>query len=284
MADLSDVEAALVGLIAPALFSASGSPYLSGAAQMSAAGVTCKLYRGWPESSRLDADLGATVPTAHVSVFPAPGVARDTTRNLATWQPMPSPPATLAWTVAGATATLTGTPSSGQSIGLRVGPGGMAPTYSYGLNSADTLATAVAALAALVPGATVSGATVTLPTATFDARIGTIANSALEIRRQRQHFLVSIWAPTPAARDAIASLVDAALAAATIFTMPDGWAAWLTYGGTRTDDRPQKVRVWRRDLTYVVEYATTQTMQSPTAMFPIMQMTGGNGASFTETV
>lgn len=87
---------------------------------------------------------------------------------------------------------------------------------------------------------------------------GTTGTSIMEIRRQERTFQISIWAPTPAARDSIAKAVDPALAATERFTLPDQTSARLIYKGSPMTDMLEKARIYRRDLLYSVEYATTQ--------------------------
>lgn len=287
MPDLSDVEAGIVGIIAAALYSTvlidnhgnpvldsvtgepvlvtNGANYLSGAVQGTVAGITAKCYRGWPESTALDADLAAG--KAHVSVFPASGASRDTTRMLATWQTLTATAPTVTWTVSGATATLGGTAAAGNIVGLRVGPGPSAPVYGARFGYADTLASVAAELAGMIPGASASGATVTLPTPVFAARVGMDQCAGLEVRRQEQVIIVSCWCPTPAARDALCSVVDLALANATTFPLADGWSCYLRYRGTWVDDKPSKARVWRRDMRYSAEYPTVQRAVQPEMLF-----------------
>lgn len=54
-------------------------------------------------------------------------------------------------------------------------------------------------------------------------------------------------------------MIDAALAFTTFLTMPDGSAARLRYRNSAMSDDLQKDCLFRRDLFYSVEYATTQT-------------------------
>ena len=61
MADQSDVEIALVNVVAAAL-------YPDGTDKFSVPGPDCRIYRGWPNSAALDADLAAG--KINVTVFP----------------------------------------------------------------------------------------------------------------------------------------------------------------------------------------------------------------------
>ena len=247
MADISDVLTALVNLATPGAVSASGGKVI--------------LYPGWPISSRLDDDMAAG--KSHVSVYPRPE-ERLTTRYQSDWQTVSITTPTLTLSKTFNSVTVGGTVSVPQNATLIVNGN----AYSYGLVSADTLTSVASALAALVNAntpATSTGATVSIPGAySIVARVGTTGTSIKELRRQERTFQIVIWAPTPSARDSIAKAIDTALAALNFITLADGTAARLIYKGSSMTDQLSKARIYRRDLMYCVEYATTQTLDSAT--------------------
>src|SRR5690606_17442980 len=112
MADLSDVEDALLRL-------AAGVLYPEGPAAPSILGSTLRLYRGWPQGATLDADLAAGI--AHVSIFPEARPQAVTTRFADRWEVVDAPPPGLSITVAGHSATVAGSAHAGQVAGLMVG-------------------------------------------------------------------------------------------------------------------------------------------------------------------
>jgi hypothetical protein len=255
MADLSDVENALVSLIAQAL-------YPNGTGQASAAGgVPCVVYAGWPVPAQLDADLAAG--KVHISVFPR-AEERNTTRFGQDWQPLTANTPTLTLTVDGQTVTVGGSiPPANNPHNVVVMANGK--PYVYAVLTTDTLPSIATALAALIAadivGTVAAGAVITLPSTgrISAARVGVTGTSAREIRRQERSFQITAWADTPAHRDAVISPVDQALAATKFLTMPDGFLARLIYRNSPISDAMQKTRLYRRDLIYSVEYATTQT-------------------------
>lgn len=285
MADLSTVETAIVDLIASIIFAA---PYNSGDYQTSVAleafppptsanpspsliPITTKLYRGWPEEANMDADLA--LGRAHVSVFPEQGVTQNTTAyfpldSAVTTIPAPS----LAWTVAGNTATLSGTIITPQNIAIVVDGLGI----SYGVQPGDTLSTAAAALAALIAPtrtATTTGPTITIPGShSLVARVGVVGTTQMIVSSQKQGFRVSIWTATPAARDTLSSLIGAGISGlldtnsnpTEWIDLSDGTGAQIVYRTTYVDDRPEKARLWRRDICYSVTYYTTISITAPT--------------------
>lgn len=253
MADLIDVENALVALISQTL-------YPNGTALPSVAGLPVKVYAGWPTSNQLDADLRAG--TANISVYPG-GSERNTTRYPKTWQTLAVNVPTLTLTISGQTVTVGGampSPFFAHNFALLVGR----KNYAYALQATDTLTSIATALAALLavdyPGATSAGAVITLPVSAHvtAAKVGVTGTSIREIRRQERVFQITAWCDTPAHRDAVVQPVDIALAATEFLTLADGTAARLIYKGSPVTDATQKAKLYRRDLLYTVEYATTQ--------------------------
>ena len=254
MADLSDVGNALVALAAQAV-------YPNGTGQASVSGSAVRLFPGWPNPQQLDADLKAG--GAQVSVFPRPD-ERNTTRYSKDWQQLSVNAQTLTLTIAGQTVTVGGTiPPAGNPHNVTVLANKV--PYVYAVQVSDTLTSIATALAALIavgiPGTTSTGAVITLPNSgrINSVRVGITGTSIREIRRQERVFVLSVWADTPTHRDAIAQAVDVALAATQFLTLIDQSAARLIYKGSMVIDQFQKDKLYRRDLFYTVEYATTQT-------------------------
>ena len=254
MADLTDVETALVAVAVQAL-------YPLGTGQPSSAGAPVRVYAGWPTSATLDPDLAAGV--SHVTVFPSAG-ERNTTRFPREWKTLSINTPTLFIQMAGQVVTLSGSvPAAGNPHNICIMVGGK--PYVYAVQTTDTLPGIAAALsgliAAAVPGTTSAGGAVTLPSGANlqAARIGIAGTSIRELRRQERAMQIIVWASTPAIRDAAAQAVDALLATTDRITLTDGSSARVIYAGTRKDDQAQKAALYRRDLTYKIEYATTQT-------------------------
>ena len=273
MADLADVETALASTIAAAI-------YPSGITGASAAGVPVRVLRGWPNAEGLDADLGAGV--ANVTVFPLSGMTRNVTRFPPVWQVASVGVATIAvaLSVPATNATLSGAPGAGQVIGLvSLGVG-----YAYRVTATDTLATAAAALAALVPYASAAGAVITLSSGVFtQAACGADSTAQAEIGRQVDGFTISAWCPTPSARDAIGRLIrntlDGLTDAAGNFhpwiTLPD-CAGKVRFIRQYAFDTSQQANLYRRDLIYEVEYPTILTATQPTVLFPNANIASDN--------
>lgn len=254
MADISDVEQSLVDLV-------SGIVYPSGSASPSAlpAAAPARIRRGWPLPAELDADLLAGL--SNVTVWPRGGVEHNTTRYPVDYQEVSRATATLTCTVQDNQFTIGGTnnPAVRQFITVQVGP---RVVVSYDPLDTDTLPMIAAQFVSLlaaqgVPAAAV-GAVVTLQTGmSLRATVGVDANQIAEIRRQETMIQITLWCPTPALRDALAKLVEPVLAKTTFLVMPDQSATRLRYHMAVLSDDGDKIRLYRRDLIYTVEYATT---------------------------
>ncbi len=258
MADQSDVELTLAGLVAAVL-------YPEGADEPSLLGPLVRIYRGWPNQSALDADLAAG--HLNVSVFPDPGGGLNTTRFPAEFAVSTPASATLSVAVAGIAATFSGTAGANQLAGLLAD--GVAVVHRTA--AGDTPALVAAILADALRASRVvqlSGASVFVPgAAVLVGRVVADQPAQMETRRQRQSFRISCWCPDPATRDAAAGAIDAALAVPAFIDLPDGSAGRLRYVGTTVVDRGQDASLFRRDLVYSVEYATTLNARLPSMIF-----------------
>ena len=182
-------------------------------------------------------------------------MARLTTRYQDQWRYTAPTTPTLTTTVSQATVTFGGTPAAGQLAGIAYGT----LKAAYRVLSTDTLASIATALVALLPGSTAAGAVVTLPSRVgVVGRVLNLTAATMETRRQVQGFMVTIWAPTPALRDAAASVVDSAFSAVHFLPLPDGTAAGpLLYTGSTQSDAAERTPLYRRDLMFQAEYPTT---------------------------
>jgi hypothetical protein len=253
MADETDVSNALVALVAQTV-------YPNGTQQPSITGFDIRVFAGWPISQNLDADLKAG--KTNVSVYPRQE-ERNTTRYPQDWQQLSVNTPTLGLTINGQQVTVGGSVPPANNPTNVVVVANKKP-YVYAVQTSDTLTSIATALAALIAadiaGTTSAGPVITLPNSARinAARVGITGTSIRELRRQERVFQVSVWSDIPANREAVAKPVDVALAATTFLTLTDGTRARLIYKGSPVSDSLQKDKLYRRDLFYTVEYATTQ--------------------------
>ncbi|KAF1004201.1 MAG: hypothetical protein GAK36_00095 [Pseudomonas sp.] len=259
MASLTDVlkqVAAQVAAIA----------YPNGIGQPSVAGIPLRVYPGWPVPNQLEDDLKNN--WAHISVYPH-GKDRKTTRYLGrAWVPLTSPLHTMVLTVVGAVVTLSGMISP-QNILINLN----GFSYVYAVQPSDTLTSAATALASMIPGATSAGPVVTLTNAhAVFARVGGFGSAYKETKRQEQSVQITIWANSPGARDAVASPIDSVLSDSNNISFVDGSVGVITSNGSLMTDQLQKADLYRIDLFYLIDYATTQTMQAAEAIAPVLEI------------
>jgi phage tail sheath gpL-like len=250
MADTSDVENALKALVVAAV-------YPNGTSQASIVNTTIGVVRGWPTANDLDNELGAG--QAIISIFPPPGLERNTTRWPRDEELIAAPVHTLTASVVGNIVTIGGTVAVPQNVIILCGQ----LAFAYALQSNDTLATVATNLAALIaaqfPGTNASGPTITIAgkPGIVQARIASTAQFGIEQSRQEKTYWITCWCPTPAMRDILAPAIDVALKQLDFITVGvEQSEARLRYARSNTSDEGQKVQIYRRDLVYTAEFGT----------------------------
>lgn len=258
MADQSDVENALVSTITAFL-------YPDGSSSSGVLAQTVKIYRGWPNTAALRADLAAGI--LNVTVFPKADTSRNTTRWAEGLVLTSSATPSLTVNVTGTSATFAGSAVPGQLAGLLVDSLAVVHRTVAG-DTPDLVAAALAEMVRTRRIALVNGTTVTVPCARLLlARIVADQPVLCWTRSQLQQFRISCWCPDPASRDSVASAIDNALSAVTFITVSDGSSGHLRYVATTEFDQSQDAALYRRDLVYSVDYLTTISNTLPTMIF-----------------
>lgn len=304
MADVQDVMDTLVAKIA-------GVVYPNGTSQPPVGGAGVRVYPGWPIAPQLTADIALGI--VHVSVFPA-GPDRNVTRYAPKQHVMAVHPPTLTLVGSANTVTVGGAmPSPFRPHNMAVLIEGRA--FIYPVQALDTLTTIASSLAALIgavyPGTSSSGPVVSIndadlvftsggmqvvdgqsdaiianvaPVPPSVARVGSTGTVTTEWERQAQLFRITVWAPDCSSRKAVGDAIKVALAQISFLTMVDGFGARILYKGNRLSDEAEKERIYRRDFTYEIEYATTASQEIATVVATAVQfedMEGGLIASRT---
>ncbi len=321
MADSSDVQIALAELIAGVLYPA-GTVGMGGygmadaggwsvaaaygnptALQVSAAGVKVRIYRGWPVAQQLDPDLAAGI--AHVTVFQQNAMGRLAGGSLDSVRTFQGPAPTITATASGNAVTLSGTPTAGNLIGMKID--GVPVVYE--VQPGDTLLSIASAIATLVSNPIIfddsgnplladdgdpfevgevasiapvsGGVAITFSTsAPVVVRVGSPGYTLLRPRQQTEQHTITCWAPSPTARDAICKYLDAVMSNTRWLPLSDQQAR-LVWAGTMTNDVTSKAALWRRDLSYRVTYWTTLLQIDPTMLFGVTDLTGGQAPAIT---
>ena len=261
MATESDVENTLVGIISAAL-------YPNGTGQPCAAGIDCKVFRGWPTVQ--NQELTKTQNYVNVSVSTRNGVERNTSCHpFVNFQTVTAPVHTLTATVSGTQITIGGTVAVPQNVIVLIGNDAR---FSYAVQSADSLGSVATGLATLI-AASFSGTTSSGPVVTVNsdlpmkARIAASGTVIQELRRQEKSFQISIWAPPSDVvgtdadhwRSAVDRIVDTAIAQLVRIVLPDQTYAHIHYGHQNSLSKAQAQGLYRHDFFYWVDYATTLT-------------------------
>jgi hypothetical protein len=188
----------------------------------------------------------------------------------------------LAVLVAGTTATLFGTAAAGQVAGLMVDTQAVA----YRTAEGDTPELVAAILAGMIRNPSdgrgrpvqVAGASLTVPGAgVLLGRVVADQPVLNEVRRQQQNFRITAWCPNASGRDTVCAAVDATLAGQAFIALPDGSAGHLRYVSTTVFDQSLNARLYRRDLLYGVEYATTVVQSLPSMLFGTVSIAADGG-------
>ena len=286
MAEIADVRFAMASLIRTAAYPTLGD----GAAQPGQSAIPglagiCRVLQSDPKPAEIDEELAAG--NALISVTAMQG-ARSTKRFPPIDQVLAVPMPTLAWTVSGTTATLSGTVSLTVQHNLALIVDGV--DFVYQVKTTDTLAgiaTAFAALVNAVEPASASGAAITMPDShKIVARVGVVATTLREVGRQMSRFLVSVWGPTDAIRSAACGLVAGALDDVRRLTLADGSGAWIKAGAEMPAPiDPLKLGVARTNIVHEVEFAKTVAGMAPQAIVWRTGIQGGPApvSAFTGT-
>ncbi|WP_316227830.1 hypothetical protein [Bradyrhizobium sp. SZCCHNR3015] len=248
MADLSDVTAYL-------LQAATDAVYPNGAARASIVGAGVRLMEGWPIAKQLDADMAAG--KANVSVFPPAGAGTTVYQVLdKTYVIQPAAIATT-FTLAGNVITVAGTLAPGEFMTLVID--GAVACSQTGTSVADMLAKLAAQAQSFGYPAVATSNTLAVPFGhELVVRQGGKAVEGKVVHRQQQSVWITVWAPTPTMRNALAAAIDVAIKSKNRVTMPDTSQALVVYSRTNTVDEQQAATIYRRDLIFNVDYATIE--------------------------
>jgi len=264
LADLSDVETALVEATGLAL-------YPAGPAAASVTGAGIRIYRGWPSTGALDADLGAGI--VNVSVFAVADDTRITTRWGVQETVTPVIPS-LTVSVTGTLVAFGGVATAGQLAGILAD----GAAYSYRTQAGDSPSLVAAVLGDAIRAdrpCLTAGSTVNIQgAAKVVGRVVADAAVLSEWGRQEQGFRISVWAPDPATRDLVSGTLARGLAQTAFLDLADGTAGRLRYRRTASHDDDQAARLYRRDLVFDVDYGTTIPGTAPSMLFGDLEING----------
>jgi hypothetical protein len=106
------------------------------------------------------------------------------------------------------------------------------------------------------------------------ARVGGFGTAVKETKRQEQTVQIIVWANSPEARAAVADPIDSALSDGNNIAFVDGSTGIIRSSGSLMTDQLQKSDLYRMDLFYTIDYATTQIQQATEVIAPTMDLNG----------
>lgn len=298
MADLSDITAYLAVQAAAAVYpNGAGNPSIAPVLPGFGAPADVRIYEGWPEPAQLDLDvagqtLSGTPPTptprakgpvVNVSVFPmVGGTAVPFQVQDHTYVVTPPLLGMSVSSIVGPLITVAGQPNAQEYLTVVADRRFIYSTT--GASTAAILAALATAAAANYSGVSSTATTLTIPYQyQIEVRVGGVATLGIATWRQRQAVMVTVWAPTHAARNVVAAGVDEFLKRTITAAMPDTSIAKFCYQRTNTVDEQQQVTIYRRDLIYEVEYATVHQFPGYLVTASTQQVAGGNWGIDTQT-
>lgn len=248
MADLSDVLDEIYNRVIEIV-------YPDGINDPSIAGVDTTIVKGWPIREKLDEAMQAG--HAMVSIFPTDN-ERDVTKFETDFKPADKTPATIIPIIDDDTIEITGTVSVPQVVMITVN--NFHPGYAYQIDENDTLDDIATALAALIPNAVAVGNFIEVPGAfNLTSNIATPFTASQELGRQERVFMISVWAPTPEIRTLLSKPIPIYFRKNYQFVLNDGFYCHLWYDRTKEIDDLQIPLIYRRNITFRIQYATTST-------------------------
>ena len=257
MADISDVTALLAQTVLDAC-------YPSGTQQASVTNADVFISEGFPLEGQLDPSIKAG--KAAVTIYAAVGGAQNADQYLRRQEVISPAVLGLTLMVQDNVITFAGAPVPGEFVTVLLNNGAVL------LNSAQI--TVLAILADLAsqavtafPSLSHDGTTITFPGA-----YGVVARNGAKglvgeiLHREKSVVTVTIWAPNPADRTALANAIDITIKRGWRVTFPDTSQGFVRYSTTRISDERQNVSIYRRDLVYEVEYSTMDIYEAVTVL------------------
>jgi hypothetical protein len=228
-----------------------------------------KIYPGWPVPGILQQDIESG--GAHVSVWPLPTERQSST-------PLGRPVRVVEKVESGLHV---------QAIGRFIVVSGSATTptqvrvmldgeeYAFCFDAGTTSTSVTSALMKRLPISMSMGDKIYVQgNSPVSVSVSAGARAVRELRRQIKDFQVTVWAPTPQLRNKIGTAVDIALSEQCHIDLGDGAPAQMFYSRQFDSDKAENWHVYRRDLIFSINYATTQTFSAPEVIQTVVTLNG----------
>lgn len=251
MASVDEVSQYLAKRVADVLY--PGGSLLPGIVN-----AAVKIYPGWPVSLTLQSDIESG--NAHVSVWPLPAERRVNCALGRPYKTLARGKPTLQLRVTDSAIAVSGVVSALTNVQIRLN----GKNFIFHFRAGTTAEQVVHILQLHLPHAFIMMSRVIIPVVNHLSITVTTAGTAVrELRRQIKDFQITVWAPTPQLRNTIGTALDAALSEHCHIDLGDGVPAQMFYARQFDSDSAENWHVYRRDLIFSVNYATTQTISAP---------------------
>lgn len=220
--------------------------------------TSVKVYPGWPVPGTLQQDIEAG--HVHVSVWPLPSERRISTPLGRPCRLKEKGAPTLQITVNGSMIGVSGHVSASTIVKVSLDDS----EYDFQFHAGKTAEDVVSALSQKLPRSfVIINSICVLMTGSIRVSINTAGTAVRELRRQIKEFQITVWAPTPALRNRVGSLLDVWLSEMSHIDLNDGAPAQIFFARQYDSDTAENWHVYRRDLICSVNYATTQNIAAP---------------------
>lgn len=246
MASLLQVEEKLKELVVSVVYpNGTGSP--------SIIGEDIAIMNGYPVKSTLDGYMKAK--KIAISVSGIEKSDKNTTRYGKRWHQVSVGVATITVDIGDDFIfTINGVASNDQVVVIQTSK----EVADHQTVVGETLDNIASALGAQLTGAIVVGNTIYVPGETqLQGGVSVKGTATKEIKRQQKRFCVTIWSSEINQRDTLGEAIDVYLSDIERFVLPDDFFARIIYNGTIDMDGIQVHRIYKREIEYLIEYATT---------------------------
>ncbi|MDI9222142.1 hypothetical protein QMZ30_14650 [Pantoea sp. EA-12] len=251
MASVDDVSQYLAKRVADVLY--PGGSLLPGIVN-----APVKIYPGWPASLPLQSDIESG--GAHVSVWPLPAERKVNCALGRSYQQLAKGMPTLKLWVTDCAIAVSGVASALTNVQVRLN----GKKFIFHFRTGTTAEHVVNSLQQHLPHAfAMMGRVIISVVNQLSISVTTAGTAVRELRRQIKEFQVTVWAPSPQLRNTIGTAIDAVLSEHCHIDLGDGVPAQMFYARQFDSDAAENWHVYRRDLIFSVNFATTQTVSAP---------------------
>lgn len=245
--------------------------YPGGTALPGIVNAPVKVCPGWPTSALLQQDISAG--GVHVSVWPLPTERKINTSLGRPYHVVSKGKPTLQFTVNGNTLALSGVASDVTNVRLSIDGQG----FFFHFCAGTTAEKASISIVHRLPRAFTVLSRIIVPLASaIQVQVTTAGTAVRELRRQAREFQITVWAPTPHLRNRAGAAIDSALSDQCHIDLGDAAPAQMLYVRQFDSDNAENWHVYRRDLIFSVNYATTQVISAPEIISTAVNLNGSN--------